>query len=195
MGHRHAFVLLCGLLLAGCAGSSAPAEEPADAGVTVDAGPPPWLEDGALRHDFEVELGVPKADHTFVPVVDGQDVEISTAGQGLIHLEFDFRATLPPEYAGDSAKLWIDGTTSQPCGGPEVGQYHNKKVLSYHIPPESPEFRPSFNLYLIFREVEPAVYEGNECCVSIHFGAYPPGEKLPDLWTTVERKFKCVNYF
>lgn len=180
-----------------CESGAEPCRSGADAASsTSDATPgdAPWQVGGELEQAFPLVLGRP-IDGRFVALEDGDEIEIGTAGQGRIHLELGFRATLPAGPEDVPLRFWIDAATVQPCGEADVGRYADKRTLAYPLPGAPGVYERTGGLYVVFDELLASVYGGQDCCIRLSAGVFLAGEAAPLRWATAERRLRCIDYF
>lgn len=150
--------------------------------------PPPQ---GAL----DLNLGQFKSGE-FVPLLDGDAIEIVQGPQGGVHLEIRLKVTLPA-WGEPKALARISSQSFQPCCGPNEGHVGDFLSNKYPLYPEEPggEAFASGDLPIIFKEDLGSVYANDECCVRVFVEVLAPGsnEVVQSGWRHVA--LDCVDFF
>ena len=142
-------------------------------------------------HDFPVEVG--QKTQAFVPVADGQAIQIVHGPQGGIHLLAAFRATLPPVITWSPVKVSYTATTRLGCcaTGPVVGSVTSGAAAAWKTPDTEAEYVYS-PMQIVFDSKESADYAGQTCCVRVDVAVFPiDGQGPPLLQSYGRHVFTC----
>lgn len=163
-----------------------------DTGPDVEPVCEPTPLDLPAAQDITLTLGR-KPPGGFVPLLDGDPIEIVQGPQGGVHLDLAYSIEIPQN---DADKLFtvVHARTSQACCGDQeaiVGTYQNNKEVVF---PAGGGVFLSEEVSVIFEQDEASVYQGQDCCVQIHVQVMNPPPTVVHSATTT-RTLSCEDVF